>query len=77
MKDLVEGGDNPQVVADAVVKAALAARPKLRYAAGRRASALQLLRRFAPAGVLDAGIRRDLQLDAVPVSSPGTPVFER
>ena len=67
MKDLVEGGDSPQVVADAVVKAALAARPKLRYAAGRRASVLQLLRRFAPAGVLDAGIRRDLQLDALTV----------
>ena len=68
MKDLVEDGDKPAVVADAVLKAALAARPKLRYAAGRRASVLQLLRRFAPAGVLDAGIRRDLQLDALAVS---------
>ena len=77
MKDLVESGDNPHVVADAVLKAALAVRPKLRYAAGRRASVLQLLRRFAPAGVLDAGIRRDLQLDALAVSLPGRPVFER
>jgi NAD(P)-dependent dehydrogenase (short-subunit alcohol dehydrogenase family) len=77
MKDLVEGGDDPQVVADALLKAALAARPKRRYAAGRRASALQWLRRFAPAGVLDAGIRRDLQLDARAVSLPAGPVFER
>ena len=76
MKDLVEDGDKPAVVADAVLKAALAVRPKLRYAAGRRASILQLLRRFAPAGVLDAGIRRDLQLDALPVSLPARPVFK-
>ena len=76
MKDLVEDGDKPAVVADAVLKAALAARPKLRYAAGRRASVLQLLRRFAPAGVLDAGIRRDLQLDALAVSLPARPVFK-
>jgi short-subunit dehydrogenase len=28
---------------------------------------LRMLRRFAPAGLMDAGIRKDLQLDAVPV----------
>ena len=58
MKDLVEAGDKPGVVADAVLKAALATRPKLRYAAGGRASRLRLLRRFAPAGLVDAGIRK-------------------
>jgi len=31
-------------------------------------SRLRLLRRFAPAGLVDAGIRKDLQLDAVPVA---------
>jgi short-subunit dehydrogenase len=65
MKELVEGGDNPDVVADAVLRAALAGNPKLRYTAGGRARGLQFLRRFAPARLVDAGIRRDLQLDAL------------
>ena len=65
MKDLVESGDEPAVVANAVLKAALAAHPKLRYTAGRRAGMLQILSRFMPAGVIDAGIRRDLRLDAL------------
>jgi len=65
MKRMVESGDEPGVVADAVVRAALAARPKLRYTAGGRAGFLRLLRRFAPAGVLDAGIRKNLELEAL------------
>jgi NAD(P)-dependent dehydrogenase (short-subunit alcohol dehydrogenase family) len=64
LKELIESADQPSVVADTVLKAAVAARPKLRYAAGGRARLLRWLRRFAPAGVLDAGIRRDLRLAA-------------
>src|SRR5881398_2414118 len=67
-KRLTEGlaaADEPGVVADVVVEAASAARPKLRYTAGRVASRVRLLRRFAPAGLLDSGIRKDLQLDAL------------
>jgi NAD(P)-dependent dehydrogenase (short-subunit alcohol dehydrogenase family) len=64
LKELIESADQPSVVADTVLKAAVAARPKLRYPAGGRAGLLQWLRRFAPAGVLDAGIRRDLRLEA-------------
>lgn len=64
MQKLVTAGDPPEVVADTVLQAALATRPKLRYAAGRRASFVQFLRRFAPAGVMDSGIRKDLGLDA-------------
>lgn len=60
----VAAGDEPSVVAGVVLKAANAARPKLRYTAGKRARLLQFLRRYAPAGVLDAGIRKDIQLDA-------------
>ena len=59
--------EEPGVVADTVLKAATAAHPKLRYPAGGLASRLRLLRRFAPAGLVDAGIRKDLRLDAVPV----------
>jgi NAD(P)-dependent dehydrogenase (short-subunit alcohol dehydrogenase family) len=65
-KKLVEAGDKPGVVADAVLRAARAARPKLRYTAGGQARGLQFLRRFAPARVMDAGIRKDLRLDALP-----------
>jgi NAD(P)-dependent dehydrogenase (short-subunit alcohol dehydrogenase family) len=62
VKEVVEGADGPEIVAETVLQAALAARAKLRYAAGGLASRLRLLRRFAPAGVVDAGIRKDLRL---------------
>jgi short-subunit dehydrogenase len=64
LKQALAGADEPQVVADVVLEAAGAKRPRLRYTAGRVASRLRLLRRFAPAGLVDAGIRKDLQLDS-------------
>ena len=63
VKEVMASADLPGVVAEVVLKAAGAARPKLRYTAGGLASRLRLLRRFAPAGLMDAGIRKDLQLD--------------
>jgi len=63
VKEVVETAVGPAVVAETVLKAARAARPKIRYTAGSVAGRLRLLRKFAPAGVLDAGIRRDLRLD--------------
>jgi len=65
VKEVMTTAEQPGVVADVVLKAASAARPKLRYTAGGLASRLRLLRRFAPAGLVDAGIRRDLRLDAM------------
>jgi NAD(P)-dependent dehydrogenase (short-subunit alcohol dehydrogenase family) len=64
LKEVMAAADEPGVVADAVLKAAIAVRPKVRYTAGGLASRLRWLRRFAPASVLDAGIRKDLHLDA-------------
>jgi NAD(P)-dependent dehydrogenase (short-subunit alcohol dehydrogenase family) len=64
LKEVMATADQPQVVADVVLRAASAAHPKLRYPAGAAATRLRLLRRFAPAGVMDAGIRRDLRLGA-------------
>ena len=64
LKNVMNVADPPEVVADMVLKAASAARPKLRYMAGKLAGRLRLLRRFAPAAVLDSGIRKDLRLDA-------------
>jgi len=64
LSEVIHAAEEPHVVADVVVKAAIAAQPKLRYAAGGLANRLQMLRRFAPAGLVDAGVRKDLQLDA-------------
>ena len=64
VKEVMATAEEPRVVADVVLKAASAARPKLRYPAGGLARRLRLLRRFAPAGLVDAGIRKDLRLDA-------------
>jgi NAD(P)-dependent dehydrogenase (short-subunit alcohol dehydrogenase family) len=77
VNEVMASAEPPGVVADTVLKAADAARPKLRYAAGRLANRLRLLRRFAPAGMVDAGIRRDLRLDAptVPQSPRTAPAF--
>jgi hypothetical protein len=74
MKDLLANADEPGVVADVVLKAARAARPKLRYTAGGLAGRVGLLRRFAPARLVDAGIRRDLLLDAATAGKRGAPV---
>ena len=64
VNEVMATAEQPSVVANAVLKAAQAASPKIRYTAGRLANRLRLLRRFAPAGVVDAGIRKDLRLDA-------------
>ena len=77
LKDVMATADEPTVVADVVLEAAIADRPKLRYVAGGLANRLRLLRRFAPAGLVDAGIRKDLRLDAPMRSLPRTPVLER
>jgi hypothetical protein len=44
---------------------------------GELRNRLRLLRRFAPAGLVDAGIRKDLRLDAPTASLPRTPVLEK
>ena len=67
-------GDDPSVVANVVLKAATAARPKVRYVAGRLAGVLRVLRRFAPAGLIDSGIRRDLGLDKGAAPAASVPV---
>jgi short-subunit dehydrogenase len=69
LKKVMATADEPGVVANVVLKAASAARPRLRYTAGWLAWRLHLLRRFAPTGLVDAGVRKNLQLDA-PTSSP-------
>jgi NAD(P)-dependent dehydrogenase (short-subunit alcohol dehydrogenase family) len=77
MREVLARADEPRVVADVVLEAANAARPKLRYMAGGLARRLRFLRRFAPAGMVDAGIRKDLQIDALPASLPRAAAFEK
>jgi NAD(P)-dependent dehydrogenase (short-subunit alcohol dehydrogenase family) len=64
LPEKIATGDDPRVVAEVVLKAASAAHPKIRYTAGSVASRLRWLRKLAPAGLMDAGIRKDFQLDA-------------
>ena len=56
--------DSPDVVADAVVTAATAAMPRLRYTAGSMAKKVSLLRRFVPASAFDKSLRKQLQMPA-------------
>ena len=67
IKLAVAGGDDPKVVANVVLKAANAKHPKLRYAAGKLACRLSFLRRFAPAALVDSGIRKELRLDSLDI----------
>lgn len=69
IKELVAVSDAPSVVAEVVVKAATAPRPALRYTAGSLAARLRFLRRFAPAAMLDSGVRKDLRIDSSPTKA--------
>jgi NAD(P)-dependent dehydrogenase (short-subunit alcohol dehydrogenase family) len=66
VKEALEGADGPGVVAETVVRVAQAATPKVRYTSGALAGRLRLLRRFAPAALVEAGVRKDLRLDSQP-----------
>jgi NAD(P)-dependent dehydrogenase (short-subunit alcohol dehydrogenase family) len=72
VKEVLETAEQPRVVADVVLRAATALRPKVRYTAGGLASRLRLLRTFLPAGLMDSGIRKDLRLDAPTAASSET-----
>lgn len=63
MKTAIESGDDPMVVAKVVLKAANAKHPKIRYPAGKLACRLNFLRKFAPAALMDKGIRQEMKLD--------------
>lgn len=65
-KALFEKADDPAVVAESVLLAATAEHPKLRYTSGKQARVLSLLRAFAPAFAVDAGIRKNLRLHLLP-----------
>lgn len=65
MRNGVNAGDAPAVVADTVLKAATAAIPRRRYTAGRQASQVRFLRRFLPEAMVDKSLRQFNQLPIV------------
>lgn len=77
VNEVMATATEPRVVAEVVLKAAVAARPRLRYTAGALASRLQLLRRFMPAGLVDAALRKDLRLNTIPSPRSGKPVLQK
>lgn len=58
MRRWVEDGDAPEIVAAAVVKAATATSPKLRYSAGRQSNQVRALRRYMPERLVDRTFRK-------------------
>lgn len=62
----LRSGDDPSVVARVVLKAATSRSPKLRYPAGPLARRLALLKKYAPASLLDNGIRKANKLTKAP-----------
>jgi NAD(P)-dependent dehydrogenase (short-subunit alcohol dehydrogenase family) len=64
LRDGMKTADTPELVASAVVKAATEPRPRSRYAAGRAARQISLLRRFVPPSAFDKSLRKQMRLPA-------------
>jgi NAD(P)-dependent dehydrogenase (short-subunit alcohol dehydrogenase family) len=64
LRDQMKTAETPELVATAVVKAATDANPNRRYAAGRTARQVSLLRRFVPASAFDKSLRKQMRLPA-------------
>jgi short-subunit dehydrogenase len=62
VRDVMPVSDLPEVVADAVVKAATAPSPRRRYPTGKIAQQVSMLRRFAPAKLFDKSLRKQMRL---------------
>ena len=60
----VENGDEPEVVAQVVLRAAQALKPRLRYPAGPAARQLALMRRIVPEGIFNRILRKQFKLPA-------------
>jgi NAD(P)-dependent dehydrogenase (short-subunit alcohol dehydrogenase family) len=65
VNESIAKGDDPALVASTVLKALTSAKPSLRYPVGREARILSLLKKYAPSGLLDKGLRKQFGLRAV------------
>jgi len=59
----IANGAEPATVASVVVAALTSRSPRLRYPGGREARFLALLKKFAPQGLLDKGLRKQFGLE--------------
>lgn len=64
MRNGVNAGDAPEVVASTVLKAATEATPGRRYTAGKLAHQVSFMRRFLPEGMVDKNLRKFNNLPA-------------
>ena len=58
LRKAIEEGDAPEVVAKTILEAATASAPRRRYAAGKIARQISLLRRFVPESAFDKSLRK-------------------
>jgi NAD(P)-dependent dehydrogenase (short-subunit alcohol dehydrogenase family) len=65
LRDEMKTADTPELVASAVVKASTETHPRRRYATGRTARQVSLLRRFVPESAFDRSLRKQMRLPAV------------
>jgi short-subunit dehydrogenase len=64
MREIVDKGDAPEVVAEAVVRAANTPAPRRRYTAGKAAAQVRFVRRFLPESFVDKSLRKFNRLPA-------------
>jgi short-subunit dehydrogenase len=62
LRKAIETGDAPEVVARTILEAATASAPRRRYAAGKMARQVSLLRRFVPESAFDRSLRKQNNL---------------
>lgn len=62
LNEMLEAAEEPEAVANTVLKAASASSPKLRYTAGTQASRLRWMHTLLLDSLLNAGIRKHLRL---------------
>lgn len=58
LRTAIESGDAPEIVAKTILEAATASAPRRRYAAGKMARQVSLLRRFVPEFAFDKSLRK-------------------
>src|SRR5712692_11522962 len=64
IRESIANGEDPARIASVVLEALTSHSPRLRYPAGREAKFLGRLRKFAPAKLLDKGLRKQFGLEA-------------